>query len=106
MIGTNNIGLNTDEEIVEGLQFLCKQIEIRQANAKIKVIGILPRRGQEERVNSLNEQISVMSGDNNWRFIDVGEKLMINGKIDESLFTDGLHPNEKGYSSIAPLIVN
>ena len=105
MIGTNNIGLNTDGEIVEGLQFLCKQIEIRQANAKIKVIGILPRRGLEERVNYLNEQISVMSGDNNWRFVDVGEKLMINGKIDESLFTDGLHPNEKGYSIIAPLII-
>ena len=31
---------------------------------------------------------------------------MIDGEIDEYLFTDGLHPNDTGYSLIAPLIVN
>ncbi len=105
MIGTNNIGLSTDGEIFDGLQFLCKQIQIRQPNAEIKVIGILPRRGKEEKVKSLNEQISIMSRNNNWLYMDVSEKLMKNGSIDESLFTDGLHPNDKGYSLIAPLIV-
>lgn len=106
MIGTNNIGINTDEEIVEGLKFLLKQVEVRQPNAKIKVIGILPRRGHEERVNDLNKQIYSMSHDNGWSFIDVSDKLTKNGEIDESFFTDGLHPNDKGYSLIAPLIVN
>ena len=106
MIGTNNIGLSTDDDIVEGLQFLLKQIEIRQPDAEIKVIGILPRRDHEEIVKSLNEHISVMSGRNGWHFIDVGEKLMKNGRIDEDLFSDGLHPNDNGYSLIAPLIVN
>ena len=106
MIGTNNIGRNTDEEIVEGLQFLLRQIEIRQPNAEIKVIGILPRRNKEDMVKKLNEQIYVMSKNNGWRFIDVSEKLMNNGKIDESFFSDGLHPNDKGYSLIAPLIAN
>ena len=57
-------------------------------------------------VKKLNEQIYVMSKNNGWRFIDVSEKLMNNGKIDESFFSDGLHPNDKGYSLIAPLIAN
>lgn len=105
MIGTNNIGLNSDEEIVEGLQFLLRQIEVRQPSALIKVVGILPRRSKETTVKELNRQIAIMAGLHNWHFVDVGEQLLKNGRIDESLFTDGLHPNEKGYALIAPLLV-
>ena len=43
MIGTNNCGLNSDNEVVEGLRFLLSAIRQRQPNASIKVIGILPR---------------------------------------------------------------
>jgi hypothetical protein len=50
MIGTNNLGLNTDNEIVEGLQFLLKQIRIRQPNATIRVIGLL---FQDEKVKDM-----------------------------------------------------
>ncbi|MDD4778180.1 MAG: SGNH/GDSL hydrolase family protein [Fermentimonas sp.] len=105
MIGINNIGINSDEEIVEGLNFLLKQIERRQNKAIIKVAGLLPMRSQEERIRRLNEKISVMAQTNGWYFINPGVKLLKDGKIDESLFSDGLHPNEKGYSLIAPLIV-
>lgn len=105
MIGTNNIGLNSDEEIVGGLHFLLRQIEVRQPSARIKVVGILPRRSNETTVKALNRQIAKMAGQHNWHFIDVGEQLLKNGRIDESLFTDGLHPNEKGYALIAPLLV-
>lgn len=36
-----------------------------------------------------------------YTFLDVGNRLLLeNGKIDESLFSDGLHPNEEGYSKI------
>ena len=31
--------------------------------------------------------------------------LQSDGKINESLFIDGLHPNDKGYAIIAPQIV-
>lgn len=106
MIGTNNIGLNSNEEILEGLQLLLKQIEIRQPSAEIKVVGILPRRNKEEEVKKLNVLISEMTEGNSWNFLDVSDRLMIDGKIDEYLFTDGLHPNDTGYSLIAPLIVN
>lgn len=103
MIGTNNIGSNSNEEIVNGLEFLLKQVRVRQPNAKIKVVGLLPRRDTENRINELNAKIEEMTLSNKFNYINVGDKLLLkNGKIDESLFRDGLHPNEKGYS----LIVN
>ncbi|MDD4847043.1 MAG: SGNH/GDSL hydrolase family protein [Petrimonas sp.] len=103
MIGTNNLGSVSDEEIVEGLEFLLEQIKIRQPEARIKVVGLLPRRNKESEVTAINRQISKMASLNNYRYLDVGNKLLTkSGKIDESLFLDGLHPNEKGYS----LIVN
>ena len=106
MIGTNNLGLNPDEEIVEGLQFLLKQINIRQPKAKIKVVGLLPRRDKETEVKNINRQISKMAALNNYTFLDVGYRLLSkSGKIDESLFLDGLHPNEKGYSLIVDDII-
>ncbi len=43
--------------IVEGIRFLLSAIRQRQPEAKIKVIGILPRRNQEERVRNLNLRI-------------------------------------------------
>jgi lysophospholipase L1-like esterase len=106
MIGTNNIELNSDEEIVEGLRFLLRQIEVRQPTATIKMIGILPRRSKELEIKELNRSIESMTKQHNWRFINVEEKLTKNGRIDETLFTDGLHPNEKGYALIAPVLTH
>lgn len=106
MIGTNNLGLNTDDEIVEGLQFLLSQIRVRQPNARIKVVGLLPRRGYESHVKAINERISRMVVLHGYNYLDVGNRLLLKtGKIDEALFLDGLHPNEEGYSKIVDDIV-
>lgn len=101
MIGTNNLGINTDKEIVDGLEFLLNQIRIRQPKATIKVAGLLPRRNQEERVKTINQQIAEMAVRNHYSYIDAGDKLLTkSGVINEKLFLDGLHPNEKGYAKI------
>lgn len=101
MIGTNNLGLNSENEIVDGLKFLLDQIRVRQPNAVIKVVGLLLRRGKEEVVRTINRQISEMAALHNYRYVDVGSRLLTaDGKVDERLFLDGLHPNEKGYSLI------
>lgn len=100
MIGTNNLGDCTDEEIAEGIRFLAGAIRERQPSAKLKVVGILPRRGMEERIRELNAKIRALLPAG-VTFTEAGEALLKNGKIDESLFRDGLHPNEKGYERIA-----
>lgn len=102
MIGTNNMGVNTDEEIVEGLRFLLSAIHERQPKATVKVVGILPRRDKETWVKTINQSIRKMVEKEGHQFAEVGAPLLQkDGQIDESLFKDGLHPNEKGYQLIA-----
>ena len=105
MAGTNNIFINTEDEIVEGIRFLLSAIHRQQPKAKIKVIGILPRRGEEDKVRRINESIRRMVSEEGYIYCDAGLSLLQkDGKINESLFTDGLHPNAKGYWPIAPQI--
>lgn len=105
MIGTNNLGDCTDEEIAEGIRFLVEAIRMRQPSAELKVVGILPRRGMEERVRDLNTKIQALLPAG-VVFTDAGKALLNSQeKIDETLFRDGLHPNEKGYGRIAKKVV-
>jgi lysophospholipase L1-like esterase/predicted esterase len=97
-IGTNNLHLNTDEEIAEGLNMLIRAIKIRQPQAEIYVLGIYPRRGKEERVAGLNLKIKQMAQSAMIQYADVGAALLLDTKkINEKLFSDGLHPNAEGY---------
>ncbi|MDN5210842.1 SGNH/GDSL hydrolase family protein [Fulvivirgaceae bacterium BMA12] len=107
MLGTNNLGYNPDSEIITGLRYIVNAIKTRQPNAQIHLIGILPRRDQEERVQQVNLLIAELADLTNVNFADVGISLLNHeGKIDESLFTDGLHPNKEGYQKLAPLIAS
>ncbi|SDD97493.1 Lysophospholipase L1 [Dyadobacter soli] len=104
-IGTNNLGLNSDEEIAAGWIQLIEAIKYRQPQAQIVMMGIYPRRQQEQRVVALNEQLARITGEADVLFINPGKVfLKADGKIDESLFSDGLHPNEKGYSLLGNAI--
>ena len=107
MLGTNNLHLNTDKEIINGLEFLIQAIKNRQPHAKILMIGLFPKRQNEERVSEMNLKIAQLAGMENVNFVDIGGVLLNNdGKIDESLFLDGLHPNSEGYYKLAPAIRN
>lgn len=107
MIGTNNLSANSDIEITTGISNLIEAIQIRQPMADIHVIGILPRRDMEKRVAGLNKEIRKVANRLNVRYSDAGRNLLTPKQtIDESLFRDGLHPNEKGYQKIVDVILN
>lgn len=98
MIGTNNLHLNSNDEIIEGLTLLTAAIKERQPTAELVLMGILPRRDYEERITALNFQIAQLAGASDVRFADLGSYFLLEDKeVDESLFSDGLHPNEAGY---------
>ena len=103
MIGTNNLQSNTDEEVLEGICQVAKAIRQRQPQAKLCVIGILPRKEMESRIRGINIALQKrLVADSNITYIDLAFKLTDNtGLIIPSLFMDGLHPNEKGYDRIA-----
>ncbi|WP_343668072.1 SGNH/GDSL hydrolase family protein [Chitinophaga sp.] len=102
MIGTNNLQMNTDAEIIAGLQQLVMAIRERQPKAEILLAGILPRTNMADRVAKINKGIRQMAGMQQVQFIDPGVVLLDNqGVPDSQLFTDGLHPNSTGYSKLA-----
>ena len=105
MIGTNNFKLNTNEEIVQGLQFLIKAIRAKQPAAELLLMGVLPRRGVEDGIVELNKLISTNIAGPKITFADAGYLLLKKDKtIDESLFSDGLHPNAGGYELLGAFI--
>lgn len=105
LAGTNNLQSDTDTDILCGIDSLISAIRTRQSDAALKVLGILPRRGMEERISTLNKQIKELAIRRKVTFADPGTRMLKNGKIDESLFRDGLHPNEKGYARIVKDII-
>jgi len=105
MIGTNNLHLNTNEEIVEGLALLVKAIQHRQPTAEIVLMGILPRRDYEERIVELNFEIARIAGRQDIQYADLGIVFLEENKlVNESLFSDGLHPNKAGYEKLIQVL--
>ena len=98
MIGTNNLHLNDDDDIIKGLELVIQAVKTRQSKAKITVLGLLPRMNREERIRKLNLRIARLAGKENIEYGDLGPVfLKDNGKIKAALFSDGLHPNKEGY---------
>ena len=103
MLGTNNLDSNTDEEIVRGIEETVALIAKKQPQAKLYVVKILPRRDREERLVKLNAGIEqAFAGNAAVQVLDLSEVLTgKDGKINEKLFSDGLHPSRDGYKRIA-----
>lgn len=98
-IGTNNLSINTsDEDIIEGLRHLLNAIKLRQPQSRIILSGIYPRRKLEDRIVALNKKVEALAKQQQCEFADPGIKLLgADKKINEKLFSDGLHPNAEGY---------
>ena len=105
MIGTNNLQVNTDEEITAGLAHLIRAVKQRQPSAHVTLCGLLPRENMEPRIAALNPLIAQVAEQENVDYLNIGEGFLTpSGMIDASLFVDGLHPNEAGYEKIAKKI--
>ncbi|MEO8764607.1 MAG: SGNH/GDSL hydrolase family protein [Ginsengibacter sp.] len=105
MIGTNNLEFNSNAEIVAGLKMLVTAVKRRQPKAGVLLIGLLPRHEQEKRIIGVNKELAKLSATLHIAYIDAGKFLLKrNGTINESLFSDGVHPNEAGYWKVAGLL--
>lgn len=107
LAGTNNLGSDNDEEILRGLDTLIHAVRYHQPTAKIILCGILPRRKMEKRIHELNRKIHKLAQHQKINYVNPGHDLLTSrGTIDETLFIDGLHPNEKGYSKIGAKLIH
>ncbi len=102
MIGTNNLQQNTNVEIISGIVQLVKEIRQRQPEAKVHIVGILPRTKYEDRIAELNHDLQMQLHSDDVVYIDLTSVLTKeDGRIVPTLFRDGLHPNAEGYQKIA-----
>jgi lysophospholipase L1-like esterase len=102
MIGTNNLQLNTNAEIVEGIRGICAEIHTRQPSTKILLLGIFPRGekpgGLRDRIAEINRSISALDGRDGVTYLNFGRKFLeMDGTISKDVMRDFLHPTENGY---------
>lgn len=103
LMGTNNLQQNSDMEIVKAISQIVGIVKNKQPDAQLYVVNILPRRGFESRLSKLNHLLNArLTGGSNVRILDFSSFFLnSDGGLKEELFSDGLHPNHKGYEIIS-----
>ncbi len=111
MIGTNNLGGNSNEEIVAGITACVKEIQKRLPKTKVLLLGIFPRAAAADnparaRIKAINAEIAKLDdGGKTVKYLDIGAKFLDkDGAIPKEIMPDALHPNAKGYQIWADAI--
>ena len=117
MIGTNNLGFNTIEEVALGVETVVKNLQGKFPQTKILLLGILPKAGnaQEptekmlEKIKKVNVISAKLDDGKRIRYLDFGPKFLDKeGKVQGGILADGVHLTGKGYeiwtASMNPLL--
>jgi beta-glucosidase len=102
MIGTNNTGGHSAEEIAEGIGAVVLELRKRFPDAKILLLGVFPRAAADapvrETIKQINGIIARLHDDEHVFYLDIGEKFLdAEGNIPDNVMSDALHPSTKGY---------
>ena len=103
MIGTNNTNSDPADSIADAIGKIVSIVR-EKTGAKVLLLAVFPRErksdvnNQMATIKAINERIAKLDDGKDVRYLDISPKFMAaDGKLDQSLFSDGLHPNEKGY---------
>lgn len=109
MIGTNNLGANSDDEIVAGIEAIVAKLRDKMPDAEILLLGIFPRGekpatedGQlnpiRERIRAINLRLAKLDNLEGVTFLDIGPRFLnADGTISKEIMRDFLHLTRKGY---------
>ena len=103
MIGTNNVGINTPEEIRAGIEEICRVIHERSPSTRILLLGVFPRGERpnpaRDTVVEINRQIATLDGRDGITYLDIGSRFVTaDDSIARDVMADFLHPTAKGYT--------
>ena len=109
LIGANNLGVNSEDQIVGGIENLVAVIRTKQPGVKIILLGLLPTDlfGSDthapEKVRRINHKLSEL---NQVTFVDFGPRLLKpDGSFDDANQFDHLHLAPAGYALWAKTLV-
>lgn len=102
MIGTNNMNINTTEEIAAGVTAICEELHLRLPQSKILLLGIFPRGARpdaiRDKIAAVNIELAKLHGTRNITYLDIGKVFLeADGAIAPAVMNDFLHPTEAGY---------
>jgi len=103
MIGTNNTGANSAEEIAEGVGAVVMEMRRDFPNAKILLLAIFPRSVPgdpvRDKIAATNRIISRLDDQQHVFYMDIGAKFLDDKGVflPDSFRPDNLHPLAKGY---------
>jgi lysophospholipase L1-like esterase len=112
MIGTNNTGTNSAEEIASGVTAIVKTLRDKEPQAKVLLLGVFPRAGKrpadatkvagEElhpKIKEINQRIGKLDDGKHVVYLDIGgEFLDKDGALSKEIMPDFLHLSPKGYA--------
>jgi beta-glucosidase len=109
MIGTNNSGQNTADEIAEGVKLIVQRLRSKLPETKVLLLGVFPR-GQKpsptrDKLGEVNEKIASLNDGRMVTYLDIGKQFLNDdGTISKEIMPDFLHLSPKGYQIWADAI--
>jgi serine/threonine protein kinase/lysophospholipase L1-like esterase len=109
MIGTNNTGSDSTEQIADGVTAIVTNLQHKSPHTKVLVLAVFPR-GKEipnngnTKIIEINKLIAKLDDGKNVKYLDIGAKFMKDGRIPAEIMHDYLHLTEEGYQIWADAI--
>jgi lysophospholipase L1-like esterase len=109
MIGTNNTGSDSAEQIADGVSAIVKTVREKSSTTKVLVLAVFPRGKMipnpgNTKIIEINKTIAKLDDGKNVKFLDIGQKFMHGGQIPGEIMPDYLHLSEMGYQIWADAI--
>ena len=104
MIGTNNSGSNTPEQIAEGVAAIVKQLRTKLPETQVLLLAVFPRgsdkNDKRRQVNEkTNDIFKKLADGKDVYYLDIGPSfLQDDGTLTREIMPDLLHLSKKGYT--------
>ena len=104
MIGTNNSGSNTSQEIADGVEVIVKQLRKKLPDTKVLLLGVFPRGANNaDKRRQVNEGANAifkkLADGKVVHYLDIGPNFLEkDGTLSREIMPDLLHLSEKGYT--------
>jgi lysophospholipase L1-like esterase len=103
MIGTNNLGESSSQEIADGITKIVQTYRTQCPDMHVLLLGIFPRAPSptdpaRAKIKEINAIISKLDDGDHVTYLDIGDKfLQPDGTLTADIMPDFLHPSAKGY---------
>jgi lysophospholipase L1-like esterase len=115
MIGTNNTNSqDSPADIAAGVQAVVSAIREKSSDTKVLLLAVFPRGTNDPdptmdpanlKLIEVNKLLSKLDDGKAIRFLDIGDKLLVNGKMSKEIMPDHLHLSAKGYAIWAEAVL-